>query len=391
MKRRFGVVFISILAASLFYPGFFTIIKLCIGDINKRSEAENRLLTIPLHVTSVRGLGKKCRRIEELLEDQLAIRDSVRMIYNRMMVFGFRRSNHRNIVLGENGYWFNVGHRDRHLFRFESAGTSLPKFKIDQISRTYQRLDLYLEKNNMISAIFFVPTKPYLQSRNLPGSFRALVPAVGDKSITRLVGAMRRKKCRAFYPFEIASSIPEDILYHRRIFHWNGAGAQQLLYRQFSKENPFVSLSVQPLPCHHLKTEEKKASFDIAMLLGLGPLSYREKLYRMPYEIEELEGQAFNELRKYVNSGLFLRVFESTNENGCRALLVSDSFGWGANNYIPYLFQSTAFVNTNGIRLQHGVIQDMAHAFSPDAIIFILNENHVSDPQWLIKLFSIRK
>jgi len=392
MRQKINVLFVIILAISLFYPGISTLIRLSQGKIKKKSDAERRLLTIPLNIKNAQSLREKFQQTEKLLEDQFFLRGDVQIIYNRIMVFGFKHTNVGYVILGHDGYWFTVGTKHKFFSRFEIRGQSLPKFKIHRIARRYQKFSRHMAKKNIITTTIFIPTKPYIFSEKLPDCFKKMIPKLENKSVTRLAQAMRCKESLVFYPFQLTKKMAEDEIYFRRGFHWHEQGAQNILFQQFNMENPFKSLRVSPVPLKNLQIQPSRISFDLARILGLGELQHETRTYTLPYTTELVKNkEVYIAKRKFMKSQSHLNFIESSNKNGIKTFLITFSFGFSAIRYIAQHFQTTIHANANGLHIQPGIIREMAEEFSPNVIIFLFNESHVSHPERLMKLFSIKK
>lgn len=393
MNRTANVIFLLVISFSFFSPGVSTMIKIFRGKSVKMSDTENRRLVIPRDICLVDSLSKKSKKIEALVEDQLSNRYWVKNIYSRTMVFGFKHSPLRRVVLGKDGYWYLLSSLWKgHLAKFESMEHRLSLKTIEYLSRSYLQFCRKMKKKNILVTTIIIPTKLYLLPEKLPAYFSKLMFRQNERSVTRLVKSIVRRGAGICYPFQIAKKLPADRIFHKKSFHWLTEGAQLLLYHQFSKENPFESIGIPVMPLSEGQVQYIKKSFDMTGLLGCGEVSYLKKSFNLPHSVTFISNDLVKTARdKFMRLPDRLNLYKSSNLNDFKVLFVTDSFGIASRTYISQYFETTIHVNINGFRSKNVSVEELATFFSPDVIVFLFNDSRVLSPFLLNRLWSMKK
>lgn len=390
LKYKTQAILLLIYAALLFIPGIITFIRLIHGDIKTVSAAERRSLTTISDMAQSQGLSQKMERFEDLMEDQLAWRDPVTVAFNRLMVFGFQRPTEERVVFGKDGYWFLTGTANSLFARMEFArGKSISKELALKTGRVYGRLQQLLARQKITAVTIFAPTKSYAFRNKLPPEFRKIYHQINERNIEKVVHAMKKHSTNIHYPLDIVRSFPGGEVFNRRSFHWHEGGAQRVLHSLFEDEKPFLHLSLSAVPLGTPFITLSDPQFDMARILGLGKLPYTFTQFQTPFETKTVYNKDYKNLETFMINKNYLKITESSNRNGLKALLVTDSFGLAARPYLEQHFQKTAFVSTNGFRPRPGIVKKMVDIFNPDIVIFLFNENLANIPEALLNLFSL--
>lgn len=388
-KRKIHTILLAIYAAFLFIPGSMTLIHLIQGKVNTLSQAERRPLTTLADAAQAQGLSQKMERFEDLVEDQLAWRDSVTIAFNRLMVFGFRRPTAERVVFGKNGYWFLTGDAANLFSRVEFARNTIPEAAAKMTGREYARMQQAFALDDITVVTIFAPTKHFAFRDKLPLEFKKIYQRMNERNIEKIVQAMRQTSQKVYYPLDLVRSFPEDHIFNRRSFHWHEGGAQRVLHALFKEKKPFAHLNLNAVPIETLQAVQSDPLFDTARILGLGGMPYTFTQFKTSVSAEPVYDADYQKLEAFMSNKDYLKVTASSNKNGLKALLITDSFGLAARHYLELHFEKTAFVSTNGFRPRPGIVKKMASSIHPDVIIFLINENLANIPQALLNLFSL--
>ncbi len=388
-KRKIHIIMLIIYTAVLFIPGSVTLVHLMRGDVKTLSQAERRPMTTLTDVALAQGLSQKMERFEDLVEDQLAWRDNVTIAFNRLMVFGFRRPTAERVVFGKNGYWFLTGTAGNLFSRVEFARNKIAEDTAKMTGREYARMQRAFASDNITVVTIFAPTKHFAFRDKLPIEFKKIYQKMDERNIDKIVQALRHSSPYVYYPLDLVRSFPEDHIFNRRSFHWHEGGAQRLLHALFKEKKPFAHLNLNAVPIKAPYAVQSDPLFDIARILGLGGMPYTFTQFRTSVSAKPVYDTDYKNLEAFMSNKDYLKMTASSNKNGLKALLITDSFGLAARHYLELHFEKTAFVSTNGFRPRPGIVKKMADRFNPDVIIFLINENLANIPQALLNLFAL--
>lgn len=390
MKNRTDVIFLLLVIVSFFFPGISTLVKISSGKSIINSRYERRELVSPADMKDAGSLKDTCRIIEGMVEDQLFIRDWIRTLYNRIMVFGFRHSTISSVVIGSDGFWFHVGSLNGSDLKFETVNDVTSESEINRLAASFINFSRRMADQNIVTSAVFIPTKITLYPEKLPCCYRKTAVKPVEKNAGRLVSAINNLNGSAAYPVNLADAIPMEDLYDRREFHWHRSGAQRLLYSLFSQENTLEPLNISPVPLSRLRVMPRRSLFDLSRTLGIGEVFYEKRTYVLPFNMVRYYNKKLRLLsRNFMRKEGFSRLYRSTNKNGLRILFISDSFGKKALTYIAQHFQDIVHVNFKRSLPRRGIVAEIVKIFPPDAILFLFHEGMAMKGQKLERLWSL--
>ena len=219
--------------------------------------------------------------------------------------------------------------------------------------------------------------------------FEKIYQGINERNIEIIVQAIQQTSQRVYYPLDLVCSFPNDRIFNRRSFHWHEGGAQPVQHALFKEKNPFAHLNLNAAPIETPHAVQSDPFFDIARILGLGGMPYTFTQFKTSVSAEPVYDTDYQKLEAFMSNKDYLKVTASSNKNGLKALLITDSFGLAARHYLEIHFEKTAFISTNGFRPRPGIVKKKADSIHPDVIIFLINENLANIPQALLNLFSL--
>ncbi len=253
------------------------------------------------------------------------------------------------ITLGSDDYLFFNAHEAQHPLRMLAfiCGRGIDDQQVDELTQQVTNFAHYATANNAHTAIAFVPSKPAIYKEHLPAWWQNEC-ARFQPTLPRMM--KRLAPSPVVYPLaQMLAAKPQEQLYPRYDFHWQGKGAQtyaQIIAEQIWKEQPSAPLVF------------RETLSDSDMQRFMPGVDLRQTLFKPDWEKTlwtYCEGAAcFPELSSAAILGDITRIkvkaeLHQYTQTKQRLLLITDSFGHGVAPYFAPYFDEVWHVSSNNM------------------------------------------
>ncbi len=395
MTRTIQACFVAFFSLTLILGGGLPILNFLMGTENSISAGESRKMTTfadafqPQGVFRFKGLRD---RLEEASKDQIPFRAFWVRQYKRTLLYGFGHEKSEGVMVGRDGYWFQIG--NVHYSRAPCASPrAINEVSTDALIQSLIEFNASLASEGRYLSIVIAPLQSTVRADLLPAGLSQLcaspVPRL-QKSLRQL----REGGVSVLYDPDWMIAEGATKFYPPRSFHWHRGGAAW--YSRYGIQNGLVTApdfrGIEFLP----QLEMREGGVDMARYLGVAPSTYKAlfpkpdkdvsyvgtvsqagELEHIPSTVASLYSATAARRSFYMAGGL--------EENG-RGVIIGDSFSNSAFDFWGRHFSEAIGLTINNADRSKPTFTQLIEAFDPRHVVLILEESklmHIEGgPKW---------
>lgn len=337
-KRLLVSTFLGI----LFLPGFLSLLPF--NTASRFIDENRRLTSFPEIQWSQKAIVQFPRGFEQYFNDHFQLRDYFILGYNYLKIKIWKRSSHKKVLLGADGWLFLSG--DRVLEDFVSVN----QFAVDQLEARRKILEAkrdWLAKRGIQYLFVIPPNKQSVYPEFMPETYQRLQ---GETRLDQFITYMQKNSDVNILDLRKAmrATKEDQQVYFRLDSHWNELGgliASREILRAVNRSlQQIPDLYLKDLSDYTIRPEQRQKEGDLARLMGY-PSAVSDESYAIVPKFKLVSKK--QKLPKFLSRTwkAYPAPFSLTGtRSGLTCVVFHDSFGTYLAPFFPEHFQRSVLV-----------------------------------------------